>query len=44
MANREEIKREYGALKDRILNEVFELAASAQHPIQSKGCGHRSKR
>jgi len=31
MANREEIKREYGALKDRILNEVFELAASAQH-------------
>ncbi len=31
MANREEIKREYGAMKDRILNEVFELAASAQH-------------
>jgi hypothetical protein len=30
MANREEIKREYGAMLDRLLNEVFELAASAQ--------------
>jgi hypothetical protein len=31
MASREEIKREYGAMLDRLLNEVFELAASAQH-------------